>query len=182
MIPIVLSILFPGLGQIYYGRTDSGLTMVLLSLVPFLYPFVLVYSIIDVIRLKRKGYFPRYTGEQATKGVLIIFGIFVLSGFILAFGSIRLLSWYSEDYTKPQLTKTEGDGIIKSIKSYYDGYQQYPEDIESLIRDNPLRKDWRSDEWDEPYVYEVGRDSESFKLLSKGKDRILGTQDDIIFE
>jgi hypothetical protein len=182
MLPIVLSILFPGLGQIYYGRTVSGLTMILLSLVPFLYPFVLVCSIVDVIRLKRKGYIPKYTGEQATKGVLIIFGIFILAGFILALGSIRLFAWYSDDYIKPQLTKNEGTKIIKSIKSYHNGYRKYPESIESLIRDNPIRKDWRSDAWGEPYIYEIAKDKQNFKLVSKGKDRTLGTQDDIIFE
>jgi general secretion pathway protein G len=156
--------------------------MILLSLVPILYPFVLIYSVFDVIRLKRKGYIPKYTGEQATKGVLIIFGIFILAGFILAFGSIRLLAWYSEDYIKPQLTKDEGIKIIKSIKSYHNGYKQYPDSIDLLIGDNPIRKDWRSDAWGEPYIYELAEDNQSFKLVSKGKDRKLDTQDDIIFE
>ena len=182
MLPIVLSILFPGLGQIYYGRTDSGLTMILLSLIPILHPFVLIYSVFDVIRLKRKGYIPKYTGEQATKGVLIIFGIFILAGSILAFGSIRLFAWYSDDYIKPQLTNNKGMKIVKSIKSYHNGYKQYPESIESLIGDNPIRKGWRSDAWGEPYIYELYEDNQSFKFVSKGKDRKLNTQDDIIFE
>jgi hypothetical protein len=182
MLPIVLSVLFPGLGQIYYGRTNSGLIMILLSLIPFLYPFVLIYSVFDVIRLKRKGYIPKYTGEQAIKGALIIIGIFILAGFILAFGSIRLLAWYSDDYINPQLTREEGIKIVKSLKSYHKSYKKYPESIESLIGDNPIRKDWRSDAWGEPYIYELAKDNKSFKLVSKGKDRKLDTQDDIIFE
>ena len=117
MLSIILSILFPGLGQIYLGRTSSGLTMLLLSLIPFLYPFVLIYSIFDVILLKRKGLAPKYTKDQAIKGVFIIFGLLVFAGAIFSFVSIRLATYYSESHIKSQSSKDEGTKIVKSIKA-----------------------------------------------------------------
>lgn len=58
MIPAVLSILFPGLGQIYYGEYVRAI-MIIIALTP-LYPAALIWSIIDVIVLNKQDTEPPF--------------------------------------------------------------------------------------------------------------------------
>ncbi len=55
MIGVLLSIIIPGLGQIYFGKTMRGIVMILMTLVPFLYPIALIWSIVDAINLSKKS-------------------------------------------------------------------------------------------------------------------------------
>jgi len=55
----------------------------------------------------------------------------------------------------------------------------YPEHIEDIIRNNPLRQHINQDSWGNAYHYEVIDNGNTFVLISTGKDGILNTKDDL---
>ena len=73
MIAIILTIIFPGLGQIYYGKTTKGIIMIILTFVPFLYPFILIWSIIDCIKLRKEQQVEPITRKEAITAIIIFF-------------------------------------------------------------------------------------------------------------
>ena len=95
---------------------------------------------------------------------------------------LSLGQWCSNKYLKPKATVEEGYNIASAIHRYHRSSGEYPADIYTLIGSIPVRPGWKTDSWGEPYIYELEKDGQKFKLLSKGKDRILGTEDDIVFQ
>jgi len=93
-----------------------------------------------------------------------------------------LFNWYSDAYNKPRIVMDEGNDIVRALNKYKKEKEQYPEDLQTLISRSPIRARWSSDAWGQSYHYEVSTDKNTFKLISKGKDTTLGTEDDIIFE
>ncbi|MEY8848598.1 hypothetical protein AB9K26_07270 [Psychroserpens sp. XS_ASV72] len=57
--------------------------------------------------------------------------------------------------------------------------ESYPANLTDIIRNNPLRKDITLDYWKNEFFYEQTENGMGFVLISKGKDGILGTDDDI---
>ncbi|WP_298781420.1 hypothetical protein [uncultured Polaribacter sp.] len=55
----------------------------------------------------------------------------------------------------------------------------YPEKLNTIIRNNPLRKNITMDYWKNEFYYEQLENGKDYLLLSKGKDGILKTKDDI---
>jgi hypothetical protein len=58
----------------------------------------------------------------------------------------------------------------------------YPEQLNTIIRGNPLLKDVHKDDWNREFFYERHRSGESYVLGSLGKDGLLNTADDIKIE
>ena len=58
----------------------------------------------------------------------------------------------------------------------------YPEQLEHIIRNNPFRQNINQDSWGNPYHYQVLDQGAQFVLVSKGKDGILNTDDDLKLE
>ncbi len=55
----------------------------------------------------------------------------------------------------------------------------YPKKLNTIIRNNPLRKSITSDYWNNEFYYEQIENGLDYILISKGKDGILKTEDDI---
>jgi hypothetical protein len=55
----------------------------------------------------------------------------------------------------------------------------YPLELKTIIRNNPLRKDITTDYWGNEFFYRLTENGESYTLISNGKDGILKTKDDI---
>ncbi|QXP78731.1 MULTISPECIES: hypothetical protein [Winogradskyella] len=55
----------------------------------------------------------------------------------------------------------------------------YPEKLNIIIRNNPLRKNITSDYWNNEFFYEQTQNGLGYVLISKGSDGILKTKDDI---
>ena len=180
MLGIFLSIAFPGLGQLYYGKNGRGVAMVLLGITP-LYPVALIWSVIDVISLNKQGLSPKFERKEAIWSVILILVIIPGCFFILAFGSFTLFNRYLNEYSRPRATIEEGNIIVTALSRYKKESGHYPEDLQTLINGNPIRSRWTSDAWGQRYFYEVTDNQQNFKLVSKGKDRSFGTEDDIIF-
>lgn len=180
MLPLILSILLPGLGQFYYGKNIRAIVMLLVALTP-LYPLALVWSIIDVLRLNKQGIEPKFQKREAVWAIVIFLVIIPLCLFVAFSGMLSVASWYSNNYIRPKATLEEGNRIVSAIQNHHSHSGKYPPDISTIIGGIPVRAGWKTDEWGESYIYEITNNGQDFKLLSKGKDRILGTEDDIAF-
>ena len=55
----------------------------------------------------------------------------------------------------------------------------YPEKLNTIIRNNPLRKNIILDYWNNEFFYEQKENGLSYVLFSKGKDGVVKTEDDI---
>ncbi len=181
MVALVLSILVPGLGQFYYGRNIRALCMVLLGLTP-LYPLVLIWTLIDIIVLNKKGACPVYKLKEALWVIAVLVLVVPLFIIVAAKGLFAVGDWYSGKYILPEQTIKEGNDIALAIKAFNESKGQLPDQIKDLTDGFPLRAGWLRDSWGETYHYEKLNDGSDFKLISKGPDRVLATKDDIIFK
>ena len=166
MIPLILSILLPGLGQFYYGKYVRAIFMLLLTFTPF-YPIALIWTIIDIIILNKKGIEPKFSKKEAVWTIVILIVIIpacLILGFI---GVLSLGHRIANNYIKPNATVEEGQKIISAIHRYHKNSGKFPPDIYTLIGNIPVRSGWRIDGWGEPYIYELEKDGQNFKLLSK---------------
>ncbi|WP_340155040.1 type II secretion system protein GspG [uncultured Winogradskyella sp.] len=55
----------------------------------------------------------------------------------------------------------------------------YPEELKTIIRNNPLRKNITKDYWGNEFFYQQLENGESYTIISKGKDGVLKTEDDV---
>ena len=90
-----------------------------------------------------------------------------------------LLSLYKYYFSNDEKTSKKISQIESLIieNKKVNGY--YPKNLEDIIRNNPLRKNITLDSWGNEFYYEVLENNNSFTLISKGKDGILNTEDDI---
>lgn len=180
MVGVLLSILIPGLGQIYFGKTMRGIIMILMTLVPFLYPIALIWSIIDAIHLSKKSTPPAFSKKEAIGILVTVFIVVPIIAFFTWMLLFSSLSFVSNRTIKPNNTKEEGTRIVLAIKKFQTSKEKLPGSIYDIIGNKPLNQTWLTDAWDEPYIYEVSEDGKKFLLKSKGRDKIVGTKDDII--
>ncbi|WP_158844312.1 hypothetical protein [Algibacter sp. L1A34] len=101
----------------------------------------------------------------------------VFVGIIVLFSAGGLLLFSirgSDDSTQNQLI--EITGILKQEK---EDIGCYPEKLNVIIRNNPLRKGLVLDRWKREFHYELLNNSTEFRLQSLGPDGELNTNDDI---
>jgi uncharacterized membrane protein len=90
--------------------------------------------------------------------------------------------YFSQSYFKNEDTKKDCEEIVMALNSYKKDLSNYPKNLDSLIGNNPLRKGWKKDRWNNDYYYKVLNLNKNFILISKGKDQKLFTKDDIVFK
>ncbi|MCR6642946.1 MAG: type II secretion system protein GspG [Sporocytophaga sp.] len=109
--------------------------------------------------------------------VSILLGIIVL--FWIAqpvFKEVRTVLKASESN---RITSRRGNALLFEIESFRKTNNTFPSNLEAVLRNNPLKRDWKIDGWGRNFYYMQTKDS--FVLYSSGKDRIEGTNDDIYF-
>jgi len=55
----------------------------------------------------------------------------------------------------------------------------YPKKLKSIIRNNPLMQNITKDSWNNDFFYKLNSAGNNYILISKGKDGIINTEDDI---
>jgi hypothetical protein len=180
MIAVVLSIIFPGLGQMYLGRWVRGAAMILAGATP-LYPLALVWSAIDAYRLSRAGVQPQFSKREAVAAVLLL----LLAP--LCFGALVLtagwsLGWLQAEYLDRSATRADGAEITRALLEYRAQTGRYPETLAALTEGRPLRAGWLTDGWGRPYDYRLEQNGRTFRLTSAGRDGRFGTGDDLLWE
>jgi hypothetical protein len=91
-----------------------------------------------------------------------------------------LAYFIGRNYWQGRNTRTELNQISQALDQHKNEFKAYPENLGVLIGNNPLKRDWRTDDWGNRYTYEVAPDKQEFSLISPGKDGELRTKDDII--
>jgi hypothetical protein len=106
---------------------------------------------------------------------LKFFGIFLIIIFTvrILFGNL-FFSNNEELITTEKITEIEQ--ILENEKK---SLGIYPKKLNTIIRNNPLRKNITIDYWNNEFYYEQKENGKYYILLSKGKDGILKTEDDI---
>jgi len=117
MVALILSILLPGLGQFYYGKNIRAIFMVILGLTP-LYPLVLIWTIIDIVILNKKGTASVYQLKDAIWALAILVIIIPVFIVIAATGLYAVGNWYSAKYLLPEQTINEGNHIAVAIREF----------------------------------------------------------------
>lgn len=179
MLAIILSIFFPGLGQIYLGKTWRGLAMVLLGITP-IYPIALIWSIIDIARLNQRGQIPAFDRKQAVWALILFLVVIPACFFIMGIGSSFVFRNVNS-IAQPHLTHREGVDIANAISRYHAETGVLPSTLNDLIIGRPPRAGWRTDAWGNDYIY-VPHDNGSYSLISTGPDGEPNTADDIIIQ
>jgi len=95
---------------------------------------------------------------------------------------IYLWAWYQTEFGLEKATRYEGIRIERALRSYHDSSGFYPSVLSKLIDGKPLRGEWNRDEWEQAYYYRVTANRSDYIFISSGKDKLLGTDDDIIFK
>lgn len=70
--------------------------------------------------------------------------------------------------------------VENALNKEKESFGKYSEKLNSIIRNNPLKKDIILDYWGNEYFYRTSNNATSYQLISKGKDGLLNTDDDII--
>ncbi|WP_325452975.1 type II secretion system protein GspG [Gelidibacter sp.] len=83
----------------------------------------------------------------------------------------------AENQTLKKLTEVAS--LLKHEK-LTSGY--YPQDLEVIVRKNPLLKNIHKDYWGREFFYERHDSGESYVLISLGRDGQLNTSDDIVYQ
>jgi TM2 domain-containing membrane protein YozV len=179
MLAIILSIILPGLGQIYYGKVFKGLLMIFLTFVPFIYPIVLIWSIYDCIQLRKKVTVDPITRKQAILALITGFIIIPLIATALFSGAFYVASKISNQYLKKYNTVSEMKKIQVELEKNFNKEGTYPENLSVIIGSSPVNQTLYTDSWGNLYNYEKTNDNE-FKLTSNGVDGLPNTKDDII--
>ncbi|SFZ95292.1 hypothetical protein SAMN05428642_1243 [Flaviramulus basaltis] len=130
---------------------------------------------------KQKKARRKFEKENNLPKKFMIHPVWKLFGFFLIFAFISKLVighlYFSDFGTKKTAEKmTEIELILEKEKS---SLGIYPEKLNTIIRNNPLRKNITSDYWNNEFFYEQNENGNSYVLISKGKDGILKTEDDI---
>ena len=130
---------------------------------------------------KRKKARREFEKENNLPKKLMIHPVWKLFGIFIVFVLISKLvigHFYFSDYGTKKTTEkiAEIELILENEKS---SLGIYPEKLNIIIRNNPLRKNITSDYWDNEFFYEQIENGLGYVLVSKGKDGILKTNDDI---
>ncbi|WP_027127227.1 hypothetical protein [Gelidibacter mesophilus] len=130
---------------------------------------------------KKKKARRKFEKENNLPKKLMINPIWKLAGIFLIFIIVaRLVIGYLffADYgaTKTAEKIAEIELILEKEKKEIG---TYPTELKNIIRNNPLRKNITFDHWKNEYYYKQLENGLSYVLISKGKDGILKTEDDI---
>ena len=184
----ILTLFLPGAGQIIMKDYLKGSIMIILSmgigfftlmLFPFLYYGTMLWAFIDlylkVSKAEGKSNSVLYLVMGIIGAAVVIPIIFYLFLYTFIIGGEKL----TEKVFNSRNTDSEMTEISDALKKYHAHYKTYPTDYADFIDSKPIWSNWDKDSWGEYYVYQL-IDSNNYQLVSSGKDREMGTDDDLI--
>jgi general secretion pathway protein G len=141
--------------------------------------FLLHYLHFDFLKEKKKRReFERANSLPKKKMIhpnVKIYGILLL----ILFSIFCLIGFYRYNYSNKNDTLDKISKIETLLEKNKEAFGIYPEKLSDIIRNNPLRKGITIDHWGNEYHYEVKNNRTKYIIVSKGKDGVLNTNDDI---
>ena len=117
-----------------------------------------------------------FSGKKAKARVLSAYIIASLIILGIAFVFITFISPMKKQHdTKEKLLSISHLLVLEKEQT-----NTYPDEIGSIARRNPTYGDLTTDSWNNEIIYQKSENNQDFTLTSKGKDGVLGTEDDII--
>ncbi len=123
-------------------------------------------------RRQRKGLPPK-SGKIEPSTYYFLFAWLVVVVCITMFSVLRVI------YLNPLEVEEDLLEIEHLLSAEYEYSGRYPEKLTAVIRKNPLRANIHKDVWDHEYFYEPMNKGNGYRLICKGKDGILFTDDDV---
>ncbi|MEM9075961.1 MAG: type II secretion system protein GspG [Bacteroidota bacterium] len=105
--------------------------------------------------------------------------IVVAATLVLVFIGGFLFFSYQSFSVYPRKTQKEIIEITNRIVDWNEKYGEFPQDLNDLIGNNPMRQEWKKDSWDRPYQYYRTESGKGFLIVSAGLDGKFDTEDDI---
>ncbi|NHN24325.1 hypothetical protein FIA58_001445 [Flavobacterium jejuense] len=96
--------------------------------------------------------------------------------FLFSFGFATYKNYFGDD----KKVQEELSKVIALLDKEKESMGFYPKELTEIIRNNPLHKNITIDLWGNAYHYKSINNGSTYILLSKGRDGILNTDDDII--
>ena len=130
---------------------------------------------------KRKKARREFEKENNLPKKLMIHPVWKLFGIFIVFVLIAKLvigHFFFSDYRTKKTTEKIAE-IELILENENSSLGIYPEKLNIIIRNNPLRKNIITDYWNNEFFYEQIENGLGYILISKGKDGILKTEDDI---
>ncbi|WP_452227597.1 hypothetical protein [Lacinutrix sp. MEBiC02404] len=130
---------------------------------------------------KRKKARREFEKENNLPKKLMIHPVWKLFGIFIVFVLIAKLvigHFFFSDYGTKKTTEKIAE-IELILENENSSLGIYPEKLNIIIRNNPLRKNIITDYWNNEFFYEQIENGLGYILISKGKDGILKTEDDI---
>lgn len=100
---------------------------------------------------------------------------------ILVLGSISSILFFTYQRTSvfPERTVKEISEMSDRMENWNEKLGKYPEDLNELIGNSPLRQDWKKDAWNREYEFTITENGKAFLITSAGSDGKFHTEDDI---
>ncbi len=102
--------------------------------------------------------------------ILAFFVVFVIA-IIVYFMFFRNMN---ENRTVEKLVAIE-----KLLEAEKKQFGVYPEELNTILRNNPMHRNLLFDSWDNSFLYELSEDNLTYCVISMGKDGKFQTNDDI---
>lgn len=133
------------------------------------------------VKRRKQQHYGRKLGIRVKKTLYRLQKIIgVVLVIILAYYALRgafFLSGKAEAQTTEKLSK-----VVSLLEHEKETTGKYPEQLETIIRNNPLLKNVHMDYWNRAFFYERHPSGERYILYSLGKDGKPNTEDDITVE
>ena len=129
----------------------------------------------------------RVTKKEQEDGIKRPLQKFFLQPSLLLFSSIWVIGilsailffTYQRTSIFPKKTEKEISEMIDRMENWNEKFGKYPEELNELIGNNPLRQDWKKDAWGREYKFTITENGKGFSITSAGSDGKFGTEDDI---
>ena len=139
------------------------------------------YFFLDYKFWKKKKAQRKYEKKHELPKKIMIYpssklNIKVFLGLSLLLTLVFFIFFRNQDHSHTKMQITKIDNLLTAEKKQF---KSYPKALESIIRNNPIYKDITKDAWYNEFHYSVSEDGLNYTLVSKGKDGVLNTEDDI---
>ncbi|RCW89736.1 type II secretion system protein GspG [Winogradskyella arenosi] len=105
---------------------------------------------------------------------LMFIAVFIIGSF-----SAVLFFTYQRTSVFPKKTEKEISEMSERMENWNKNLGKYPTELNELIGNSPLRKDWTKDAWNREYEFTITENGKGFLITSAGLDGKFGTEDDI---
>jgi len=113
------------------------------------------------------------------KYVLMPGSIMKITVIVIVSLSAFLFFFYQRKFVFPKKTEKEISEMSERINNWNENLGKYPNELNELIGNNPVRQEWKKDAWNRDYKYVVNENGNGFLIISAGSDGQFGTEDDI---